>query len=90
MLERPAELARRRERADCGGDRADLRRTERRDEPFGAVGDEQRHAISPPHPSREQRPRKAVGAHLESGVIEPLVAKHHGGRVRGRGGDFVE
>jgi hypothetical protein len=40
MFERPAEFAWRREGADRGGDRADLRRAERSDEPFSAVGEE--------------------------------------------------
>src|SRR5215475_14446937 len=78
MTEHPAEFARRRERADRGDDRADLRRADRGDEPFGAVGDEQRHAVSTPYPSCEQRQRKAIGARLDIGVIEALVAKDDG------------
>jgi hypothetical protein len=90
MFERPAELARGRKCADCHGDCADLRGAERGEEPFGAVCDEQRHAVSAPHPDREQRPREAIGGRLEIGVIQSLAAKNHGELERRCSGDLVE
>ena len=48
MLQRPGQLARRREGADRGDDGADLGGAERGDDPFGAVGDQHRDPVAAP------------------------------------------
>ena len=47
------------------------------DDPFRAVGDQQRDAVASPDPDGEQRPGEVIRPRLETGVIETLVAKNH-------------
>jgi hypothetical protein len=78
VLERPAELRGRGEGADRRHDAANLGDGERGHHPLRAVRQQDRDAIAPRHPGRDEGAGELVNAGLQSGVADLLAAEGQG------------
>jgi hypothetical protein len=90
VLECPAKFAWRRERVDCSDEGANLGGGECTNDPFRAVGDQQRDAIASLDSDGKERPGEVIHPRLEAGVIETLVAKDEGLGVGCGGSHLVD
>jgi hypothetical protein len=90
VLEHPGKFAWRRERADRSDEGANLGGGESSDDPFRAIGDQQRDTVASLDSDGKERPGEDIHPRFEAGVIETLVARHHGLGVRCGGSHLVD